>query len=346
MITKKVIFATYQIACANNLAPLASRLVEKGYLVVVYASGASIEKWKTLKGIIIKHAPDELDKTEIDNIFKKEKISLLLTGTDTKSYFDFNFRVAAKKNQVPVISFLDFWSYYKERFTRIGEKYDDSFPDMVFVIDSIAKEEIIKIGIEERKISIVGSPHLESVRKLKIQNSKIKGKSILFLSQPISEIHNDDLGLNEINILKLLLTVVESDFPSYHVSIKPHPREREVKFAEIVKNNQIVEVSILDKTTDLIQVFEDHEVVVGIVSTALLEAAVLGSKTLSIQFESNGKFKFFASEKGIIPTAFTKDEVIFEMKKILDKKIDNVDLSYLCEGAADNILRETLKFLF
>jgi UDP-N-acetylglucosamine 2-epimerase len=254
--------------------------------------------------------------------------------------------VVARKFNLPTLTFLDFWSYYKERFIRTqGNTTETSFPDKLFVIDDITKLETVKIGIDENAISVVGSPHLESVKNLKELDYSNKSYSMLFISQPISELHGRDLGFNEIEIIEILISILRKNFSNYTLSIKPHPREAISKFYNLVEDNSDIKVQVLNANDNLYDQFDKHDVVLGIVSTALLEATILGAKTLSIQIGTNGKFIFFATENGFIPVAYSENEVVDQLKNILEKIGKSIDLSHLYKNATDKLFIETLKFL-
>ena len=73
-----------------------------------------------------------------------------------------------KKINVPIISPIDTWNFFKFRFSpvekeKLGEELS-FLPDFVLVVDSYAKEQAIKEGIPEEIIVITGNPHFENLR--------------------------------------------------------------------------------------------------------------------------------------------------------------------------------------
>jgi len=113
--------------------------------------------------------------------YKKNSLSelikdsdLIITGSGWQSNLEYNAIKKAKLERKKVITFLDGWTNYKERFIR---KSTIILPDEVWVQDKyaykIAKEKLKKIN----KIKIVNNPYFkEIILKLK----KSKKKKILY----------------------------------------------------------------------------------------------------------------------------------------------------------------------
>ena len=341
--TKKILIVTYQVGCFNNLLPVANELHKMGHELKVFAAGKSFDRWKKSSlGNLAKEANSKSGQYEfMSNLFRFNP-DVVLTGTDAHSDLEYNVRRYAIKNNISSACFIDYWSVYFERFFRTDNR-GSSIPDKVFVIDSIAKQDLIDIGIDQNKIKVTGSPSFENIEKL-YANFKTKESScieIVFLSQPVSDLYQERFGLNELVILNFFINTLNKSQLAYNLKVKPHPRERTEKYKELVSRYDN-DITLLEPQCDVYEMMIESDLVVGIVSSALIEASILRKRTLSVQYGSNNSFSFIGTTQKIVPTVFNEGELLQFFNSMAKKEKTLQDLSYLHKDALKNVIENLL----
>jgi hypothetical protein len=204
---------------------------------------------------------------------------------------------AAKRLKVPSLSVLDFWSNYAARFRAHGG--DLVVPDCVCVMDRRAATELACAGIPLGQISVSGQPafdHLQNFknhsgararvevrRELRIPDNQLL---LLFVSQPLADFYGDNtggfghLGFTEHSTYRLLNCAVESisHEQAFTVVIKTHPRERSTNWS-LAESKTLVDP--VPRST--LEFCFAADLVVGMNSVALVEAAIVGRPVLSLQ---------------------------------------------------------------
>jgi len=337
---KKIIFCSYQIGCANNLLPIARKFQENGHSVMVFAAGKSFLKWREDKNLELLLLEDSIPPSELKGLIEREGPDLIFTGTDPQSFFDYNFRRIGNANNIKVASILDYWSFYKDRFFRSKNEDKKSLPDYIFAIDEMAKLGLVECGIDSMKINVMGSPSYQALHKkyFLAQKKNTHSARILFLSQPIHRLHGKKLGFTEGDSLNSFIRVLNSSGVDYRLDVKPHPRENLKEIKRYVQGESLEKTFFLDPHSDLYSGIYKYGLVAGIVSSALIEAAILGIPTLSIQNGKARDFHFFGTVACITPTVFSENELTEKLLSGFDKSIKYPDLSYLYKNATENIV--------
>ena len=80
-----------------------------------------------------------------------------------------DFIIHAEKNNIKTISFVDHWINISKRFLHTI-KY--TYPDIIWVIDDIAKKTAVNEGISEDKIIVYENPYYSFLRKFRPRVSK------------------------------------------------------------------------------------------------------------------------------------------------------------------------------
>ena len=143
---------------------------------------------------------------------------------------------------------LDSWVNYEVRFK-------DAVPDYIFVMDDIAKIDLMEAGFDPEKISVTGNPYFDKFKKLRMKETR------LYFCQPFTELENN-IGLNEIEILNDFVDAFKNLGIEKKIKVKMHPRTKNLNKFE----NLDIEITTSD-TTDLIR---EAKLVIGMNSMALL----------------------------------------------------------------------------
>jgi len=167
-----------------------------------------------------------------------------LCGTSWQSDLEWQAVKQAKLLGKRVVSFIDHWVNYQQRFIRKGELM---LPDELWVGDQYAEEIARKIFLGT-SICLVDNPYLKSIaqeiKQYKKECTHVDGveTTLLFLSENISghaKLKYGDahyFGYTEFEAIEFLLSNLELlDSQIKTVLIRPHPSDYPDKYADILK---------------------------------------------------------------------------------------------------------------
>ena len=286
----------------NALLPVLNALGKSNNSVYVITSHYNHTKFKRTRfKARYLDAPISLELSfEVLNTFKP---NILLAGTSEPEDQEVGrvesiFINAAKKNSIPSVAILDFWSKYRERFSLSSENALDALPNKICVMDEKAKNEMIIKGFSEELIIVTGNPHWDKFRLIRKRLDKInleqikKTKGIkknqrimLFISQPLSERDNDKLGYTELDVLKDIIKLIKQDptLQDVELWIKPHPRDTISKYDSLMSKKNQCQLHLITDEIDIYTLGLVADFIVGIFSMLLVEYALLGMDVVSYQ---------------------------------------------------------------
>ena len=305
-------------------------------------------------------------ENKIDNLLLKYKPEIVITGTSSNDFFEKKMWIVAKENRITTIAVVDHWTMLGYRFSKhtVNESkeferdHDLSYtPDHITVIDDYCKSQLVKLGIAEYKVHVMGNPHFEYYKKQideipdvliqqYIKKYNIDGKRIiLFASDNISDAFDERdkgkelyWGYNEKTIFGYLEYILnqrhEEDFI---VIIKPHPKEDVQYWYELKLNPNKY---IIDDKTDTKTILKASDLVISMQSMVLFEAALCGKKYMSIQIGLKRENPFVLSRLGIAETILDQDGL---EKAMNDFFLDKYDCS--AWRMNDNSIEKITKFI-
>jgi hypothetical protein len=213
----------------------------------------------------------------------------LLCGTSWESDLEWDSIKEANNQGKKVISFLDHWVNYQERFVRNDITL---LPDEIWVGDVHAKV-IAKNCFPNLKIKLVENPYFSEITKIlnKFKSSNLKNNGALYVCENISDHmylqHGDVnyLGYTEHDSLKFFLENLEKiDKNIKTIIIRPHPSEMnpEVKYSWIKQHSSRFFYDIhFSKEDSLFQDILDCKIVVGAESMAMVIALQFERRVIS-----------------------------------------------------------------
>ncbi|MBC8146902.1 MAG: hypothetical protein ISR65_20170 [Bacteriovoracaceae bacterium] len=242
-----------------------------------------------LKGPAVKIFEKKLGK--INNI-SLDRLSMqadwFICGTSWQSDLEWELVKKAKKLNKKVVSFLDHWVNYKERYVRNGETV---LPDEIWVGDKYAKK-IAKDYFQNIKIQLISNPYFLDIKKqlFELKNTKKqKGEidTVLYVCEPIREHaylqHGDEYywGYTEEEALRYFLSNINRVCGSNPaIVIRPHPSEDLNKYSFVIEEFNQLNIKISNNRTLLEQILES-DVVVGCESMAMVVALLANKKVIS-----------------------------------------------------------------
>lgn len=211
-----------------------------------------------------------------------EQSDLVLTGTSWASDLEKKAIKLSKDRHVKVVSFLDHWCNYLERFQLDGELV---LPDEIWVGDKYALHSAEEV-FYNCAIRLVENPYLMDIRdEINLHSEKQGGKHgcchILYVCEPVS-VHahkesgrEDAFGYTEFEAMDLFVSHLHRLVKSageIKVRIRPHPSELPDKYASYTeKKPGRLEITISRGNT-LIDDCAWSDLVVGMNSMALVVA--------------------------------------------------------------------------
>ena len=316
-----VLFMARDAGAATVLAPVARTLLERydtTPAIVAYGKAAPAFEAGGLPAIAF---PEEPDPEQVARLLEREGAAALLTGTSMRTERDARFWDGARIAGVPSVAVLDHWRNYAERFT-IEEPFD-RLPDVLAVMDECAAREYERLGLPADRIAVTGHPHLSSLapvapaersqarRELGIDAAR---PVVVFASELLSAHYGTGperpsyLGYTEHDAAGALADALAAVGPDALLLVKLHPLEPGEAFLELTERDGPPQTRVLRayaprKTIAL------ADLVTGMTSTFLLEAALMGVPALSIRPGELRREHFIAIHAQSIPSVVQRNGV-------------------------------------
>jgi len=287
----------------NAIAPVLTRLAaarDARLRVFAYAESMAVLGRHGVDFIVL---PNGTSIETARNELRSFGADLVLMSTSRNALnHERKFIAAAHEAGIPSLAVLDFWSSYTERFSD-GEMSPRDLPDMIAVMDEEARAAMVGLGFPVERIVVTGQPAFDGLagdfacfdrdRRRAIRASwgaDDKASVVLFASQPLRDLYgpgkesNRSLGYDEREVLGLLVAVIRAlavvSGRRWIVAVRRHPREK----ATPLLQQSVSRVTIVpDESANQYHAALAADLVVGMSSILLLEAAYLGCRVLSLQ---------------------------------------------------------------
>jgi len=333
--------ATIVVVCgdpggANAVAPVIEALrAQKRVEVIALAYRQARDHWAKF-GLEFQALEEDISRQAVLELLYQTKPALLLTGTSyNKVNLENSFIAAATMLRIPSLAVLDFWSNYAARFSDGGTRLN-CMPNRIAIMDERARAEMLAEGFDPATLVVTGQPALDDLKqwrerftdaqRAELRNRISVGENeslILFVSQPLADLYGDDvsspsyLGFTERIVLERVVAALDEiateEKQAMLLAILPHPRETTEWFARVRGRNIRVTVAGGEPrdwamTADL---------VVGMNSMLLLEAAYLACVTVSLQPDLRATDPLPTNRWGITPVVYRPEEIKPLLKKFL-----------------------------
>lgn len=336
----KYLFFANDPGGANAISPLIEPL-KKNNEVFIYAKGNALSK-----------IPNAIEFKEdyIEAFLKNLKPDCIITGTSANDFTEKHLWEAANRLNIKSMAILDYWSNYGIRFSEYGtkdiEKYNSDkkikyLPDYIIVMDEFARSEMIKEGIDEKRIYSLGNPHFSTVKewakkvpiKAVRQNFTKNNEDyvITYASQPYTEDYGQG---NEVKVLEDLQDIIRSIKKNISIVVKIHPKEN------ISKYDKFSNIYI-DTSTSPIDLIMASDLIISLTSMFLVESIILGKNVISYQPDEIDKDKFVFTKNGTLEFINTKEK--FEIK--VNEQIENLKISCKNLSVNEDAVKAIINFL-
>jgi hypothetical protein len=222
-----------------------------------------------------------------------KEFDLVLTATSWASNLEKEYIIKAKTQGVKVVSYLDHWVNYLERFQLRGGVY---LPDEIWAGDSVSYGIATNVFSDNVEVKYVENQYFSSLKK-KMQSYESKEvecqnlRKILYICEPIIDHVGADFELNEFCLLEDFLKNIINDETklSTVIKVRLHPSEFEKKYQSVVEKYPEKLVSI-SNGRELVEDFQWADDVVGISSMAMMAAHMLNKKVYTLPFVASTSY--------------------------------------------------------
>jgi len=292
----RVLISAVEVGSVRSLIPICNYMISCSNFVAIDNKGFFKEtKLDKLKKFLF-DVPYNLD--EIELFFKVEHIDLVLFSVNIHSTHPLKIARVAKALGIPTVHVLDYANNYRLRMELDGNTMFK--PTKYFVPDEYSRRGAIKESIPPGSIKIVGQPAFSDLKAICTTNSKQQNlfkdsnsrevKVILFASEPVIDDQGCSLkgnpsyrGYTECDVIDLLISTLQNTDENLWVVVLPHPRQ------DIKKLRQTWSYYNGEQFGAVYEGLRGRELlpfvhgVVGMASTLLYEAWLVGKQVLSIQ---------------------------------------------------------------
>lgn len=224
---------------------------------------------------------------------KLGKFDIFVTGSSASSGdIESRLWIYASGNRKKSICILDQHKELRERFLKRGKA---GLPDIICVAGSDARDALLRLGVEKKRVIIVGSPYLEDVKRYITTDSERKMlkdkicpgscRVITFCTEYIARSNKKaKYGFDEHSTLEDIIGALEGcEKDKYVIYIRLHPNDSKSVYERYIRRrykNIKFRIMGMDKGYQMLQI---SDLVIGMSSIILVEAHLLGLSVLSYQ---------------------------------------------------------------
>ena len=299
----KILIFVQDPGATNYVAPLYADMKSRNMEPIFLTDGLS-------GGILdsrgIPHEP-LIQGDSAETIVARYSPRVIVVGTACNpDTFAFRLIQAARVAGIPIVGVVD--AAMNPEFRFCGRTSDPLAyaPDWLLVPDSLVRDDFVKLGFPSSNIAICGHPHYDYVRELSQQFEKIEKnelrtrlfpgvkknqKIIIFVSEAscrIAHLLPEDFkeytflgrgsvaGRTEIILEEFLDTIKILQYRPYIV-LRAHPKDTDNDYDRYRE-----EIDIISRGGSPLEMLFAADLVVGMTSMSLLEAALMGRPVLAI----------------------------------------------------------------
>jgi hypothetical protein len=316
----RVLFAVNETGSAAYFAPLLNRYLTSGHdNDCRYIAGPAAKRYlkrHDCTGFLVLEPP--ASESELRTRLASWSPELIVTSA-TGANLETIALLTGRSMGIPTASIIDIWMNYRWRFETTGGLV---LPDLILVPDEKAKAEAMEDGIQANLIEVVGQPAWELALPLAPPDKR----RTLFVGQPLAPAGDHDLGYTVIEAWDLVRETAERH-PEYFGEViysvhpdQPQPDAKTLGSFQTVDNGAML--------------LPDVEIVLGMSSSLLVDALLVGRRVISVQPGAKGFNMDPLSRHGRIPRVGTSVELLAALEV---SSSDSEDLRTSFEGSLDRL---------
>jgi hypothetical protein len=336
----------------NAIMPLIAPLRALGNEVAVFGKDAALSIYRKLNldcTDICDGIPSGTQE-EANEFVRKSSPDLIVTGTSSEDFTERHLWIAAENAGIPSFAVLDQWTNYRLRLISEGGDPVTGHsastlivPSYFFIMDEFARKEMCALGIDREKLVVSGQPFFDYIRKTgdKFTPAEIEklrreltgtqdGLLFVFASQPIASIHRkngmaeDYWGYTETTILKsvvrCLSKLTEEMAIRVTLVLRLHPKDEANVYQDALAASSNSIKVVVDRETDSTLLLKAADLIIGMFSMILLEAAILDKRFISVQIGLKRENPLIFDRMGLLRSILTEKELEEALRGILNGK--------------------------
>lgn len=320
---QRVAVVAHDAGGARALVPVVHELRRRGLEIHPILAGPALKIWREELSRRVAGMEDKTPLPVLKAMLKRWRVDALLSAAGLYNLIEHRTRIAARGLGLPVVALLDSWFNYRERFERRPAGRTVFSPaDKVCVIDSLTRREMLKAGFGKAQIVLTGHPDMEQTvnacravsenrrRALRRAAGILQtGMVITFISDPfyiapglkfysgpgaIMRPNGTGLfGYTVREILPVVLEELETALANEKIRatlvVRPHPSEHEEAVSRILRGTRLKSLRTqLIRRGTLAGWIQISDAVLGMMSIALLQAALSGRPAISVEIGLRG----------------------------------------------------------
>lgn len=314
----------------NFLAELPKELLGRGISSSLIAEGHAKAQLHNRKIDYISIESDQSIVEVISNVNPK----VLVVGTsENKKSIAFDLIDQSSKNGIVSIAAVDMAVNAERRFRGESNEPFHHKPDFIAVPDEVTRTTFESLGFPSNKIIECGHPHydyvLEKSRLFEMENKREIRKRlfpeidpdkffVVFLSQPTSQLEKSlmerspEYSLSGWNksvkrtdiVLEELIDSMTNNRDGVQFGVRLHPKNVKEEFSKYLSY-----LDFLSEGGDSLELLHACDLIIGMSTMLLFEAALMGKRTLSVLPRNCEKDWMPAGASQKIPIAVTRQEL-------------------------------------
>ena len=279
---------------ATNMAlDLPAKLVDRGYQATLLAANHAIDY------LSVRHLTFQAVTNDVDAGFLLDHFmpKLLSVGTsENPDSIGLALIDEARMRNIPVVAMVDMACNAERRFRGRGDIALTHAPDRLIVSDAITQDAFVALGFPLEHIALLGHPQYDMAwrRRRELEQAGLRAPRVsprwVFVAEGFDQLNpaasyrtpeytlmgRGDTDWRTGIVLEEILDGIAALQPRPDIVVRLHPKSMRQDF------NQWVNDISFDDGTDPLACIWDADVVLGMSSMLLVEAAILGRPVLSI----------------------------------------------------------------
>lgn len=360
---ERILTVAHDAGGARAIIPVARELQRRAVAVLGCVAGPAATLWPSeCPEIRAVEVPDSLSLADAVEVIRRDGATGLLSASGLYNDVEHTFRLAARLSNLPSVAVLDSWLNYSERFERVRDGARvASRPDLVCAIDELSYRGLLEAGFAPEQLRITGAPNLEwsmdtctyagSERRVAWRTEhalRPKDIVIVFFSEPfitgpdgehfegagalLGSDGRSFFGYTATDILDAVLDELTDACERFgrrcQLIVKPHPAEHWDSLRTVIERHRSPAVESFIRTDGTAARWIGvADVLIGMMTIALLEAALAGKPALSVQIglpESGAEDPCVANALGYSHPIFDRGALRRVMRQLCERGLDGL----------------------
>ena len=339
---RKVLLFVEDPGAANFAVGMVPAMRDVATEILFYAEGKAVHHLCALGCVC--EAPPDIARSRTDTWLRDLAPDWVVSGTaGNRHTLGLQLIAAARKLGIMTVGLVDAPSNLEHRFRGPTVDPLHHAPDLILAVDDAARLGYEALGYPKRYVAVCGNPHFDRVRALAntvpmndrpklrrkllvdietdrpllvfVTEKSDRGKVDAYARDHVLNGRGGAVGWSRIVLEKVLDACAAID-PAPAVLVRLHPRDRAEDYASI--SGRLVGIN---QGGDPLSVVAAADLVVGIGSTLLTEAALLRRPTLAVLPSERNCSLPPSVAAGIIPAIWTHDDLATRLRHSLSGRL-------------------------